>query len=126
MIVTHHPWQPMETMPLEGQVIVCWSNQDFDTIGRAEYLEIMGYGEPPAFGWVHLPEPLTAPAALSDATPPIFPIPLNARQEQTAKEWAADDRLWTTQETVEFNLRTFARTILAAASDATPREDQDD
>lgn len=42
-----------------------------------------------------------------------FPIPLNAEQEQAAKEWAADDRLWATQETVEFNLRTFARKILA-------------
>jgi hypothetical protein len=43
-----------------------------------------------------------------------YPIQLNAKQEQAAKEWAADDRLWTTQETVEFNLRTFARKILAA------------
>lgn len=39
-------------------------------------------------------------------------IPLNDEQEQTIKQWAADDRLWTTQETVEFNLRTFARCIL--------------
>ncbi len=45
-----------------------------------------------------------------------YPIPLNAEQEQAAKDWAADDRLWTTQETVEFNLRTFARKILALAS----------
>jgi len=44
----------------------------------------------------------------------IAPIPLNAAQEQAAKEWATDDRLWTTQETVEFNLRTFARVVLAA------------
>jgi hypothetical protein len=43
------------------------------------------------------------------------PIPLNEAQEQAAKDWAADDRLWTTQETVEFNLRTFARVILKAA-----------
>jgi len=41
-----------------------------------------------------------------------FPIPLNDAQEAIVKEWAADDRLWTTQETVEFNLRTFARVIL--------------
>lgn len=40
------------------------------------------------------------------------PIPLNAAQEQAVKEWAADDRLWTTQDTVEVNLRTFARVIL--------------
>jgi hypothetical protein len=40
------------------------------------------------------------------------PIPLDAEQEQAIKQWAADDRLWMTQETVEFNLRTFARVIL--------------
>lgn len=39
-------------------------------------------------------------------------IQLNAEQEQAVKDWAADDRLWTTQETVEVNLRTFARVIL--------------
>jgi hypothetical protein len=43
----------------------------------------------------------------------IAPIPLNAQQQQAIKEWAADDRLWTTQETVEFNLQTFARVILS-------------
>lgn len=49
--------------------------------------------------------------------PQEAPIPLNAAQEDAAKTWAADDRLWTTQETVEFNLRTFARTILKAQSE---------
>ena len=39
---------------------------------------------------------------------------LNTAQVRAAKEWAADDRLWTTQETVEFNLQTFARAILTA------------
>ena len=43
-----------------------------------------------------------------------FPIPLNQAQEAAVKSWAADDRLWTTQETVEINLRTFARAILEA------------
>ena len=43
-----------------------------------------------------------------------FPIPLNEAHERAVKEWAADDRLWTTQGTVEFNLRVFARVILAA------------
>jgi hypothetical protein len=33
-------------------------------------------------------------------------------QERTIAEWAADDRLWTTQETVAFNLRAFARMLL--------------
>ena len=47
----------------------------------------------------------------------LAPIPLNAAQENAAKEWAADDRLWTTQETVEFNLRTFARVILKHAEE---------
>jgi ribosomal 50S subunit-recycling heat shock protein len=39
-------------------------------------------------------------------------IQLNPEQIKAAKEWAADDRLWTTQDTVEFNLQTFARVIL--------------
>lgn len=43
------------------------------------------------------------------------PIPLNGAQEDAVKRWAADNRLWTTQETVEFNLRTFARDILSKA-----------
>lgn len=42
-----------------------------------------------------------------------YPIPLNEAQERSVKQWAEDDRLWTTQETVEFNLRVFARTILS-------------
>ncbi len=47
------------------------------------------------------------------STPPQrYPIQLNPEQERQVRLWAADDRLWTTQETVEFNLRTFARTIL--------------
>jgi hypothetical protein len=41
-----------------------------------------------------------------------YPIPLSDAQERAIKAWAADDRLWTTQETVEFNLRVFAREIL--------------
>jgi hypothetical protein len=44
------------------------------------------------------------------------PIQLNAGQESLVTQWAADDRLWTTGETVQFNLRVFARAILAAAS----------
>lgn len=44
------------------------------------------------------------------------PIALNDAQESLVKSWAADDRLWTTQETVEFNLRTFTRSILKAHS----------
>ena len=40
------------------------------------------------------------------------PLPLRPSQEEAVKSWAADDRLWTTQETVEINLRTFARVVL--------------
>lgn len=40
------------------------------------------------------------------------PIPLSEAQLLAAHQWAADDRLWTTQETVEFNLCVFAREIL--------------
>src|SRR6185369_5131977 len=42
------------------------------------------------------------------------PIPLNAQQEQAVRDWAADDRLWA-EETVDHNLRLFARVILARA-----------
>jgi len=49
------------------------------------------------------------------------PISLNASQFASAKEWAADDRLWTTQETVEINLQAFARVILRAAREEPPR-----
>src|SRR3990167_6747645 len=53
-----------------------------------------------------------------------FPIPLNEAHERAVKSWAADDRLWTTQDTVEFNLRTFARVILRdAALAALPLEE---
>ena len=44
-------------------------------------------------------------------------IPLNEAQLNATKQWAADDRLWTTQETVEINLRTFARVILRDATE---------
>jgi hypothetical protein len=54
----------------------------------------------------------------------LQPIPLNAEQEQAAKAWAADDRLWTTQDTVEFNLRTFARVVLASHQEEIARLDQ--
>ena len=54
----------------------------------------------------------------------IAPVPLTAEQVQAAKDWAADDRLWTTQETVEFNLRTFARVILRAALTGSPEPPQ--
>jgi hypothetical protein len=39
-------------------------------------------------------------------------IELNQKQLASCDDWAADDRLWTTQETVAFNLKTFARVIL--------------
>ena len=42
-------------------------------------------------------------------------IQLNEAQEAHCKTWAVDDRLWTTQETVELNLKTFARVILRYA-----------
>jgi hypothetical protein len=42
----------------------------------------------------------------------MWPILLTEAQEGAIVTWAADDRLWTTQETVEHNLRVFARMIL--------------
>ena len=51
-----HSWQPMETMPENGQVLVCWNNRpEYDTIGKAEYLECVSFGEPLALGWMLLP-----------------------------------------------------------------------
>ena len=64
-------------------------------------------------------ESFRATASSGDAgAPPQYPISLNDEQEKAIREWAADDRLWTTQETVEFNLRTFARTILKHRAEA--------
>lgn len=50
----------------------------------------------------------------------LFPVPLSETQEAVIKQWAADDRLWTTQETVEFNLRVFARKIITSESAPSP------
>jgi hypothetical protein len=51
-----------------------------------------------------------------------YPIALNDEQEGAVKDWAADDRLWTTQDTVEINLRTFARVVLKHSSERQARE----
>jgi hypothetical protein len=40
------------------------------------------------------------------------PVALTSEQEKLADTWAADDGLWTMQETVAFNLRTFARAVI--------------
>lgn len=61
-----------------------------------------------------LRELLLKPPVQQPATEPESPIRLSDEQEAAVKLWGADDRLWTTQETVEFNLRTFARVALAA------------
>lgn len=50
-----NPWQPMHTMPAKGQVLVCWSTDQFDCIGRDEYREIIKFGETEAKGWAHIP-----------------------------------------------------------------------
>jgi len=51
-------------------------------------------------------------------TPTPALIMLNDQQESAANRWAADDRLWTTEDTVRFNLRTFARVILKHADES--------
>jgi uncharacterized Zn finger protein (UPF0148 family) len=59
---------------------------------------------------------LNRPQPISEQPSDRFgPIVLNEAQERAVKQWAADDRLWTTQETVEFNLRTVARIVLVEA-----------
>jgi len=44
------------------------------------------------------------------------PIPLSREQIKAVQDWAADDRLWSTKGTTEFNLYTFARLILKLAA----------
>ena len=56
--------------------------------------------------------------AVVEATPattkePDGMIRLCEASEKECDSWAADDRLWTTQETVKFNLRIFARKIIS-------------
>ena len=41
------------------------------------------------------------------------PIPLTTEIIEAIRTWARDDRLWSSQETTEFNLCTFARLILS-------------
>lgn len=54
------------------------------------------------------------------------PIPLSRAQIKAVQDFAADDRLWSTKETTEFNLFTFARLILklqdALLAPPAPRE----
>lgn len=54
---------------------------------------------------------------MKDATKPTVqhPIQLNFAQETAVDTWASDDRLWSTEETVRFNLKTFARVIIGAS-----------
>jgi hypothetical protein len=59
---------------------------------------------------------VSEPESLLDLNLYRSPICLNAEQERAVAQWAADDRLWTGQDTVAFNLRVFARVILAAQS----------
>lgn len=57
----------------------------------------------------------------SPAPQVIYPLNVEGLKE-LAEEWAKDDRLWTTQETVAFNLATFGRKVLSllASSPAQP------
>ena len=45
------------------------------------------------------------------------PMPLSAAMLEAIKTWAADDRLWGSRSTTEFNLCTFARVILKAQAE---------
>lgn len=67
------------------------------------------------------PEAVAPAAALS----PTFPIPLNEKQEAVVKLWALPTTpgMWGSPETVEFNLRTFARKILAESAALSPSEE---
>lgn len=59
----------------------------------------------------------TDPRGLQIVEPGASPIPLTAAMLEAIRTWAADDRLWTTQETTAFNLCTFARVILKAQAE---------
>jgi hypothetical protein len=50
---------------------------------------------------------------------PTWPIEISAELQRIIKKWAEHDSLWTTQETVEFNLTTFTRTIIGAITSST-------
>lgn len=48
---------------------------------------------------------------------PAAPIPLSPAMLDAVRTWAANDRLWGSRSTTEFNLCTFARVILKAQSE---------
>jgi len=56
-------------------------------------------------------EKYTSPWTTPLTTELEYPLNVSGLSE-LAKEWAKDDRLWTTQETVAFNLETFGRCVL--------------
>lgn len=65
-LATIAQWQPMNApMPPDRQVLVCWSTGEIDAISVEEYMEIVGFGEPPALGWMLAPAP---PAVHASAT----------------------------------------------------------
>ena len=48
----------------------------------------------------------------------VAPIPLTKATIEAVRDWAADDRLWSTKDTTEFNLCAFARLVLKHSHDA--------
>lgn len=73
-------------------------------------------------------EPLDPRDVVEDLPPldPTAPILLSDAQETAIKQWAADDRLWTTPATVESNLRAFARVLLGCPCPTIPRNPRQD
>jgi hypothetical protein len=57
---------------------------------------------------------------IDKAQPADAPIPLSKEMLDAVRSWAANDRLWGSRESTEFNLCTFARVILKAQAALPP------
>ena len=107
-----------------------WQNQDGNEPDSGYEAEVDLSGQPITGGQLGQTPQLGARLSYDEEAALIEKLrespSLNQEQRKLAQSWAADDRLWTTQQTVEINLGTFARCILKAADGrATDEQIQD-
>lgn len=76
------------------------------------FIEFALDGEVLAVLRADVPQPHQEKDQESRVDDPDGPIPLSAAMLEAVKSWAANDRLWGSRSTTEFNLCTFARVIL--------------
>ncbi len=81
-----------------------------DPVARA--ITILTEVHKPGIEWQAVYNAVGEALKVLNASDPATPWELTEKQEEMIKDWAADDRLWTNQEIVEFNLRVFARFII--------------